>query len=82
METTTLTINLSKDISAVLENKARISGKEVTEYVEDLVTEQIKRPTFRELFADVRKNIEISDEDLANEINAAISESRQARRGK
>ena len=82
METTTLTINLPKDIGVVLENKAKVSGKGVAEYVEDLVTKQIKRPTFRELFADVRENIKISDEDLANEIDAAIAESRKARREK
>ncbi len=76
METTTLTINLPKDVSAVLENKARVSGKGVAEYVEDLVVRQIKHPTLRELFADVRKNIKISDEDLEKEIDAAIVESR------
>ena len=80
METTTLTINLPKDVSTVLENKARVSGKNVAEYVEDLVVSQIKRPTFRELFSDVRENINISDEDLEKEIDAAISEAREARR--
>jgi hypothetical protein len=82
METTTLTINLPKDIGAVLENKAKVSGKDVAEYVEDLVVKQIKRPTFRELFADVRENITINDKDLANEIDTAIAESREARREK
>lgn len=82
METTTVTINLPKDIGAVLENKAKISGKGVAEYVEDLIVKQIKRPGFRELFADVRENINISDEDLTNEIDAAIGESRKARRKK
>ncbi|MGI8670914.1 MAG: hypothetical protein ACR2J3_13870 [Aridibacter sp.] len=82
METTTLTINLPKNISLALEDEARISGKNVAEYVEELVAKQVKRPTFRELFADVRENIKISDEDLAKEIDEAIGESRKARRGK
>lgn len=82
METTTLTIHLPKDISLALENKAKTSGKDIAEYVEDLLAKQIKRPTFRELFADVRENITISDEDLAKEIDAAINESREARRKK
>ena len=82
METMTLTINLPKDITVELENKAKANGKGVAEYVEDLVTKQIKRPTFRELFSDVRENIKISDEDLVTEIDAAISESREARRKK
>ncbi len=79
METTTLTINLPKDIGSILENKAKVSGKGVAEYVEDLVAKQINRPTLRELFADVRENIGIGDEHLTNEIDAAIAESREAR---
>lgn len=79
METTTLTINLPKNISAVLESKAKVRGKGVAEYVEELIEKQIKLPTFRELFSDVRENINISDEDLANEIDTAIKESRQAK---
>ena len=50
METTTLTINLPRDISVALENEAKVSGKGVAEYVEDLVVRQVKRPTLRELF--------------------------------
>ena len=75
-----LTLNLPKDIGLALENKARNSGKDVAEYVEDLFAKQIKLPTFRELFSDVRENINISGEDLAKEIDTAISESRKARR--
>lgn len=79
METTTLTINLPKDVGLALENKARIIGKDVAEYVEELVSKQVKLPTFRELFLDVRENINISDEDLAKDIDAAIKESRETR---
>ncbi len=82
METTTLTINLPRDVSVALENKAKVSGKGVAEYVEDLVVRQVKRPTLRELFSDIRENINISDEDLEEEIDAAIRESREARRAK
>jgi len=65
-----------------LENKAKVSGKGVAEYVEDLVVRQVKRPTLRELFSDIRENINVSDEDLEKEIDAAIRESREARRAK
>ena len=82
METMTLTINLPKDVGAALENKAKTSGKDVAEYVEIMIATQIKRPTFRELFADVRENIAVSDEDLEKEIDAAIAQSREARRKK
>ena len=82
METTTLTINLPRDISVALENEAKVSGKGVAEYVEDLVVGQVKRPTLRELFSGIRENINVSDEDLEKEIDAAIRESREARRAK
>ena len=82
METMTLTINLPKDVGMALENKAKTSGTGVAEYVETMIAAQIKRPTFRELFADVRENISVSDEDLEKQIDAAIAESREARRKK
>ncbi|MBK8812707.1 MAG: hypothetical protein IPN69_18520 [Acidobacteria bacterium] len=82
METMTLTINLPKEVGAALENKAKSDGKDVAEYVETMIAAQIKRPTFRELFSDVRENISVSDEDLEKEIDAAIAESREAKRKK
>ena len=78
----TLTINLPKEIGAALESKAKISGTGLAEYVETIIAAQIKRPTFSELFADVRENITVSDEELEKEIDAAIAESREARRKK
>lgn len=80
METMTLTIHVPKDIGAILEEKAKSNGQDIVEYVEDLVAKQASHPTFRELFADVRANINLSDEDLEKEIDAAIAESRQMRR--
>lgn len=79
METMTLTIKLPKEIGAALENKAKTSGTGLAEYVEIMIAKQIKRPTFRELFADVRENITVSDEELEKQIDAAIAESREAR---
>lgn len=38
-----------------------------------------KRPTFREIFGDVRENIPVGDKDLEKEVDAAIAESREAR---
>lgn len=78
----TLTINLPKEVGAALENKAKTSGRGLAEYVETMLAAQIKRPTFRELFADVRENITVSDEEMENRIDAAIAESREARRKK
>ena len=80
MDTMTLTINLPEDIGTALRNRAKKSGKEVGEYVETLITTQVKRPTYRDLFADVRKSLSVSDDELEKDIDAAIAESRNARR--
>jgi hypothetical protein len=82
METMTLTINLPKEIGTALEYRAKTNKKSLAEYVETMIAAQIKRPTFRELFVDVRENITISDEDLEKEIDAAIADSREAKRKK
>ena len=75
----TLTINLPEDIGTALRNRAKKSGKEVGEYVESLITTtQVKRPTYRDLFADVRKSISVSDDELEKGIDDAIAESRKA----
>ncbi len=72
METLTLTIHVPKNIGIVLEEKARNNGKEVIEYVEEIVTKHAGKPMFRDLFADARQNISLSDEDLEREIDAAV----------
>jgi hypothetical protein len=82
METMTLTIHVPKNVGVILEEKAKTDGKDLVEYVEDLVTKQASRPTFRELFADVRRNNSLSDEDLEKEIDASISETRRTKREK
>lgn len=79
METITLTISLPKEVGAVLENKAKTSGTNLAEYVETIIAAQVNRPTFRELFADVRENIVVSDQELEQQIEAAIAESRAAK---
>lgn len=67
METTTLTINLSKDVSVALENKAKLSGRDATEFVEDLVTKEVNSPSLDEILAPFRREVEesgITDEEL------------------
>ena len=80
METMTLTIHVPRNVGMILEEKARTDGKELIEFVEDLVTKQAARPNFRELFADVRQNNSLSDEDLEKEIDVAIKESRELKK--
>ena len=80
MDTMTLTINLPEEVGVAPRNKAKVSGKGVAEYVESMIATQVRRPGFRELFADVRESITFSDEELEKNIDAAIAESREARR--
>lgn len=74
METMTLTIQVPKNVGMALEEKAKNDGKELAEYVKEIITKQAGKPTFRELFADVRRNISMSDEDL----DALIESEREA----
>ncbi len=76
----TLTIHVPKNVGMILEEKARTDGKELVEFVEDLVVKQAVRPTFRELFADVCQSSFLSDEDLEKEIDAAVKESRELKK--
>ena len=78
MEIMTLTINVPKNVGIILEEKAKFNGKKLVEYVEEIVTKQADKPTFRELFADVRRSSILSDGDLETEIDTAIKESRRA----
>lgn len=67
METMTLTINLPKDVGAALENKAKMSGRDSAEFVEDLVTKEVHSPSLDEILAPFRRQVEesgITDEEL------------------
>lgn len=68
METTTLTINVPKNIGAMLEEQARNNGKNISDYIKELVEEAgNKQKTLDEILAPVRKNFAdsgMSEEDL------------------
>ena len=77
METMTLTINLPKDVGVALENKAKLSRRDAAEFVEDLVTKEVNRPSLDEILAPIRKNFAdsgMSEDDL----DALIESERQA----
>lgn len=80
MGTMTLTINLPEDVGTALRTNARTSGKDLAEYVESMITAQIKRPPLRQYFADVRESISVDDDELQDIIDDAIAESRDNRR--
>jgi hypothetical protein len=78
METMTLTIHVSKNISAVLEEKAKNQGKDVAEYVEDLIEKDIDRhQTLDEILTPVRKN-SAESEMTEDELDKVIESKRQA----
>lgn len=68
METTTLTIHVRENTKAILEEKAKTSGKGFVEYVEDLLEKDADRPkTLDEILAPLRRNFtesEMTEEDL------------------
>ena len=60
MDTTTLTINLPKDVSLAVENKARLSGRDSAEFIEDLVTKEVNSPSLDEILAPIRNGFKES----------------------
>ncbi|MFN0278529.1 MAG: hypothetical protein ACKVRN_08000 [Pyrinomonadaceae bacterium] len=77
METMTLTINLPKDVGVALENKAKLSKRKATEFVEDLVTKEVNRPSFDEILAPIREGFKKSGM-TEDELDALIESERQA----
>ncbi len=78
METMTLTIQVPQKIGAILEKKAKNQGRDVAEYVKNLIEKDIDgRKTLDEILAPIRKNFAdsgMSEEDL----DALIESERQA----
>ena len=74
----TLTIQVPKNIGAILEERAKGNGKDIAEYVESLIEQDIdKRKILDEILAPLRKNLAdsgMSEEDL----DALIESERQA----
>jgi hypothetical protein len=81
MEMTELTIHLPADVSLELAKKARSSGQEVAEYVEELVSKQVKRPPLDEILAPIRDNVERSGM-TESQLEAPIEREVQAVRSK
>ncbi len=78
METMTLTIQVPKNIGSVLEEKARNQGKDVAEYVENLIEKDIdRRKTLDEILAPLRKDFAESGM-TEDELDKLIESERQA----
>lgn len=78
METTTLTIQVPQKINAILEETAKNKGKNVAEYVEDLIEKDIeRRRNLDEILAPLRKDFADSKMTEAD-LDALIESERQA----
>ena len=78
METMTLTIHVPKNIGVILEERAKGNGKDVAEYVESLIEQDIdKRKTLDEILAPVRRNFAESGM-TEDELDELIETERQA----
>ncbi|GEM_PF-288223 len=79
----TITITLPSELERVIAGRATASGKKLEEYALDVLRRDAELSDVRELFADVRDQIEasgISDEGLDDKIEAAIARVRARRR--
>lgn len=79
----TITIILPAELEPLVTAKAAASGKGLEEYTLSVLRRDAELPSLRELFADVRAEIVasgITDEQLEQEIDAAVAEVRARRR--
>lgn len=78
METMTLTIEVPQSLGAILKEKAKNQGKDVAEYVENLIEKDIEsKKTLDEILAPIRRNFAESGM-TEDDLDALIESERQA----
>ena len=83
METTTVTINLPKEVGVVLEKRAEDSGQDFETYIKNIVEIQAKKMTLDETLTPIRQAVEksgLSDDELDNIFQQARREVSQERK--
>lgn len=83
MDTMTLTINLPKDVSVAVENKAKLSGRDSVTYIEDLVTKEVTRPSLDAILAPIREGFKksgMTEPELDDLIHSEIKSMRAEKR--
>jgi ribosome-binding protein aMBF1 (putative translation factor) len=83
-KTMSATITLPAELEEMLTRKAAAEGVEMEQFAVNALRRVAELPSIRELFADVQAEFEASgmtDEELAQEIEAAVAEVRARRRG-
>lgn len=79
----TITITLPSDLEQIILKKAAADGKGLEEYTLAVLRKDAELPDLRELFADVRADLEargVTDEEIEQDIDAAVAEVRARRR--
>jgi hypothetical protein len=79
----TITITLPLELEQAVSAKAEAKGQLLEGYILDVLQKDSGLPSLRELFADVRADIQargITDEELEQDIDAAVAEMRARRR--
>ena len=78
----TITITLPTDLEQIISTKAAADGMGLEEYALSVLRRVAELPSLRDLFADVRAENEasgVTDEELEQEIDAAVKEVRARR---
>ena len=79
----TITITLPPDLEQLVLERAAADGKGLEDYTLSVLRKDAELPDLRDLFADVRADIQargITDEEVEQDIEAAIAEVRARRR--
>ncbi len=79
----TITITLPLDLEQLVLERVAASGKGLEDYTLSVLRKDAELPDLRDLFADVRADIKargITDEELEQDIDAAVTEVRARRR--
>lgn len=76
-------ITIPTELEEKIAGRAAAQGKDVEQFALEALEHAAEIPSLRELFADVRKEIQargVSDEELDSSIEASIDEVRRQRR--
>ena len=80
----TVTITIPPELEAKIAERAATKGVTLEQYAQEVLERDAEMPTLRELFAPVRDQIKaagVTDEELAMQIEEAVTEVRTRPRG-
>lgn len=77
------TITIPTELERRIAGRAATEGKDVEQFALEALSRAVETPSLRELFADVREQVRVSDvsnEELDTRIETAVKEVRKQRR--